>query len=408
MNSLARIRSLTVVLTSQCNLRCRYCYQNAKKPRSMDWKTLRGAFDLVLESEDKDVGVGFMGGEPLLEFPLMRRGIEYAERNRPRGKRVKYSVSTNGTLLTEKIVDYLKKRRVKTQLSIDGVEDAQRLRGPGTFPLTDELLERLRKRHRNFYDRHCTVAVIVTPANIRHLADSVDYLLRKGARRISIAPSVVSDSRWRVERIGELDAQFDRILESSLSHLRRTGRTPVQILQGEPEGSAAASAASRKGRPMCGIASGRGLTVDVDGEAYGCNLFVDSYQRFTCRSMRTRVHDMRMGSIGDPAFARRFASFPDAVRRTGMFHRKDAKYSSYSRCKDCGFFSRCSVCPACIAHLSGNSDPNRLSDFSCAFTMAALKCRERFAARRGPKNVLRVPADAVAMRDWWKAVAGSP
>ena len=149
MNSLERFKSLTVILTSQCNLRCRYCYQNSKKPRSMDWEALRASLDLMLESGHEKVSVSFMGGEPLLEFSLMRRGIEYVGEDRaPPVHAPQYSASTNGTLLTERTSPSWKKHHVKTQLSIDGVEGAQDLRAPGTFPLTDELLDRLRARHR--------------------------------------------------------------------------------------------------------------------------------------------------------------------------------------------------------------------------------------------------------------------
>jgi sulfatase maturation enzyme AslB (radical SAM superfamily) len=286
-------------------------------------------------------------------------------------------------------------------LSIDGVDDAQNLRAPGTFPLIDRLLDRLRTRHRAFYERDCTIAIIATPLNIRYLADSVDYLLDKGARRISIAPSIVSDPRWRLERIGELEAQFERILASSVSYLRETGRVPVQLLQGEAESPSAA----RRNRPMCGLVHGRGVTVDVDGEAYGCRLFAESYQRIPSRSME-RLRGMRMGGIDDPDFARRFASFSGAVREAGIFHRKEEKRSAYGLCRSCRFFAHCSICPACIARAAGNRDPNRVSDFCCAFNMVALGCRERFSGLRGPRRISLAPPGAVALRDWWKALAG--
>src|SRR5512147_1013817 len=96
-----RIEALEVVLTADCNLRCAYCYQNAKRPRSMSWGTLRGALDLLLQSHCPEVEVLFLGGEPLLQFPLIRQAVAYVRTTRPRGKTVRYTLITNGTLLGE-------------------------------------------------------------------------------------------------------------------------------------------------------------------------------------------------------------------------------------------------------------------------------------------------------------------
>src|SRR5512144_1709717 len=88
------IQALEVVLTADCNLRCAYCYQNAKRPRSMSWDTLRGALDLLLRSHCPEVEVLFVGGEPLLQFPLIRQAVAYVRTTRPRGKTVRYTLIT--------------------------------------------------------------------------------------------------------------------------------------------------------------------------------------------------------------------------------------------------------------------------------------------------------------------------
>jgi len=90
------LEALELILTARCNLKCAYCYQNDKKPRSMSWDTLRGALDLLLRSRSKEVEVLFLGGEPLLEFALIRRAEEYVRGARAPGKAVRYVLITNG------------------------------------------------------------------------------------------------------------------------------------------------------------------------------------------------------------------------------------------------------------------------------------------------------------------------
>src|SRR5262245_54945662 len=127
------VRSLEVVLTAACNMRCAYCYQNAKQARSMEWDTLKPALDLVLRSTSRKLDVRFIGGEPLLELPLVERAVAYVKERASADQRVKFSISTNGTLLDDDAIEFLAEEEFETQLSFDGTEEAQDIRGRGTF-----------------------------------------------------------------------------------------------------------------------------------------------------------------------------------------------------------------------------------------------------------------------------------
>ena len=149
----AEITQLDVILTAGCNLRCSYCYQNDKKARRMKWDTLRASADLVLASQRPQVGLLFVGGEPLLEFPLIQRAVEYIEERRTASQRIQYQVITNGTLLVDDHLDFFADHGFEVQLSFDGVEPAQQLRGRGTFATLDALLDRLRVNGRRSMPR---------------------------------------------------------------------------------------------------------------------------------------------------------------------------------------------------------------------------------------------------------------
>lgn len=372
MSRLESIESVQAILTSRCNLRCVYCYQNARKSRRMPWKTLRAALDLILASKPREVEMVFTGGEPLLEFPAIRRAIRYAEQYRSPGKTVSYSISTNGILLTDEIIAFLEEHRVMTQISFDGAA-AQALRGAGTFSALDRTLDRIRKEHPRFYESSLRIAVTASPLSIHHLADSIAYLFGKEVEAISIMPSVTSNAAWEIDRIDELDSQFERMYSISLAHWRRTGRMPVEILRNVANGHPRAS----ERRPMCGISEGSTIVVDADGEVHGCNLLVGSYQKFGSPWMRDRLNKLGMGRVDDAALGRRFAAFHAAVGRERIFIRKDKKYSAYGACRDCRWFDCCVMCPACITRIPGSSDPDRVSDFYCAFNQVALKYRSR-------------------------------
>jgi sulfatase maturation enzyme AslB (radical SAM superfamily) len=405
--------NLALVLTAQCNLRCSYCYQNAKKPQSMTWETLRSSLDLVLGSHHREAEIMFLGGEPFLEFPMMRRAVEYVERNRPEEKCVTFSVGTNGTLLTDEILAFLEKHRFNLQLSFDGIDKAQDLRGRETFVILDRLLDRLRDEHPDFFRWNSTICITATPEIIGYLSASIDYFLAKGVQKILITPSLLSYPSWRVEDIETVDAQFGLILERSIRHWQETGKIPVMAFRnkfGDAPGAPSArnaprEPAARGDRPMCGVVNGLTLAVDVDGRAYGCTTIAGSYQELPSPFMSEGLRGMCVGSIGDPGFVERHASFREAARGVEMFNCKANKFSAYGRCGECVYFAKCSLCPVSIAHVRGNTDRNRVSDFCCAFYRSLLKHRERFPNQRSPRDCARGPDGAAAEMQRWKARA---
>lgn len=378
------IKALSIILTAGCNLRCSYCYQNAKNSRRMDWETLRASADLVLASRQSEVGVLFIGGEPLLEFPMIQRAVAYIEEKRPPNLKVRYEMITNGTLLGEKQAPFLIQHDFEVQLSFDGLPSAQDLRGKGTFPVLDRLLDWLRTEHPVFFSRNLTVSMTLTAPTIPVLADSVQYFIDKRVAQIAVAPATTHQPAWRHQSMGELDHQYGRIFKASLVHLQRTGDVPFLLFRKGRE----ASVHEPVGLSMCGVGRGDSPAVDVDGQVHGCVMFAESYQVFPTRFLKTRLEAMRMGDVRAPDLPTRFSKYPHAARAAGIFDDKQDKYSSYGRCGECRFLNVCGVCPVSIGHQPGNEDPRRIPDFLCAYNLVSLKYREQFPARPDAREIL--------------------
>lgn len=395
------LRHVTFVLTSQCNLRCRYCYQNAKKPGRLSPEAFQAALQVCLQSGNRAVEVLFMGGEPLLEFPLIRRAVEFLEDRCPEDMKIRFIVSTNGTLLTDKIVDFLEDHSFATQLSFDGVSTAQDLRGPATFTVLDRWLDRLQEDHPVFFRQNVQVNLTVVPETVAQLPVSIDYLVKKRTSKISIQPSITSDSRWRAEAIDELDAVFGVIFNRCKYFWEETRQIPLLLFQE----TTTVPPSHGEEWPMCGILAGDLLTVDVDGQVYRCPRFVGSCQEFRSPLQLAGQEAVRVGAIHAPDFLERLVSFPEAARRTGLFNRKEEKYSSYGRCRDCRYLEQCLICPAATMNRLDNNDPNRVSDFCCAFNRVTLKYREQFPKQPSLRDRVRGTPELVAEMKRWQALA---
>jgi uncharacterized protein len=152
----------TVVLNvnTGCNLACTYCFKEDLAPvasgAKMDLATAQAAIELLLrESPGRDhYNVVFFGGEPLTHFPLLEALVDWAEaRIRGAGAHVDFSLTTNATLLTPRIVDWLEAHRVGVAVSLDGpraVHDRHRVTrgGQGSYRAVEPRVRLLRERYR--------------------------------------------------------------------------------------------------------------------------------------------------------------------------------------------------------------------------------------------------------------------
>ena len=120
--------SLVLNVTNKCNLHCTYCYEpdGAKYGPAavrMEWETARSSVDFLFEKagRNRELNIVFFGGEALLNFKLMKQVVDYAEnKSVAAGKKVDFSITTNGTLLVDEIIDFLQAHRFGVTISIDG------------------------------------------------------------------------------------------------------------------------------------------------------------------------------------------------------------------------------------------------------------------------------------------------
>lgn len=135
------VKAVCLHVAHDCNLRCRYCFAGTGafggNRRLMDWETGKRALDFVLASSGlrDHCEVDFFGGEPLLSFKLVRALVEYGRKTAAeRGKTIKFTLTTNGVLLDEKIQEFLEQEEISVVLSLDGrpeVHDRMRPQADG-------------------------------------------------------------------------------------------------------------------------------------------------------------------------------------------------------------------------------------------------------------------------------------
>lgn len=126
-------RAFSLELTKGCNLRCGYCYYAAREeaydPRTrMSTQVAEQSVDLLLREAEPGtpVHLHLFGGEPLLDFELLRHVVEYGERRaRAAGRAITFEVTTNGTRFSERVDAFLNAHAIHVGVSFDGPPDVQ-------------------------------------------------------------------------------------------------------------------------------------------------------------------------------------------------------------------------------------------------------------------------------------------
>jgi len=175
-----RMRQLILQVTQQCNLRCEYCqfsgnfYSGYREHgnKRMTWETAKEAIDFFLERsrETSDIVISFYGGEPLLEFDLIRQCAEYVK-SKIEGQRVSFSMTTNGTLLSGRIMDYLVANDFRVSISLDGPKENHDLsrkfaNGEGSFDLITENINEIRAEYPEYAHRISLISTISPKADL--------------------------------------------------------------------------------------------------------------------------------------------------------------------------------------------------------------------------------------------------
>jgi uncharacterized protein len=199
------LQALVLNVTNQCNLACTYCYEfgadkistQVGKPKYMTPEVARSAVDFLLDSAKgrQAAHITFFGGETLMNFRLLKDVVEYANAKAAEtGRRMTYSLTTNATLLTDPIIDFLSEHAVGVTVSIDGPKDMQDARrvyksGKGSYDVILPRLKSLIARHtsRAITARVTLSAGVTDVVGIyRHLKDEI------GFHEIGFAPVTTS------------------------------------------------------------------------------------------------------------------------------------------------------------------------------------------------------------------------
>ena len=216
------VKALCLNIAHDCNLRCKYCFADEGEYHGrralMSFEVGKAALDfLVANSGDRrNLEVDFFGGEPLMNWEVVKQIVEYGRSiEKEKNKNFRFTITTNGTLLTDEILDYVNKEMGNIVLSIDGrkeVNDFMRPRkgGQGCY---DDIVPKFLKVAESRHQLRYFVRGTFTHNNL-DFSEDVKHLADLGFKQISVEPVVARPEDWyalKDEDIPKLCDEYDKL-----------------------------------------------------------------------------------------------------------------------------------------------------------------------------------------------------
>lgn len=274
---------------------------------------------LILEKEARSSGVcgiTFTGGEPLLQWPLIRETVRYGTRLMQRGRtRFDFRIFTDGLLLRDDMIDFVQRYDVTIALCLgswNGMLDRNSATPDGSVPwgIDEKRKQTIGKILKTM--PYSPVYLTADSSSSSELADAVETLYQNGFRDICIETS--QNGRWTAEQLAGLHRQYQRIARF---YFERTLHGDAFYLSPFEEKMQSYALGGRTCLDRCELGKNC-ITVTADGAFYPCNQLTGQPQ-YQIGSIRTGIDDMR-----------RYALY----RSNGTEKKECAACAYHSRCKN--------------------------------------------------------------------------
>lgn len=355
----APIKSMCLNIAHDCNLRCSYCFAAqgdfGHGRKLMPLEVGKAAIDFLIEhsANRHNLELDFFGGEPLMNFEVVKQVVAYARSlEEEHNKNFRFTITTNGLLLTDDKIDYINREMSNVVLSIDGrkeINDSLRFRvdGSGSYDTIVPKYQRLvEKRRGGKFDQYY-VRGTFTKRNLDFTRDVV-HMRELGFDQISIEPVVADPEQLSValteEDLPRICEEYENLAKEIIR--RKRGGDSFNFFHFMLDLDQGPCAIKRLRGCSCG---NEYVAVTPEGDIYPCHQFVG-------------MDEWKMGSVLDGSLDQ---EKKQRFSKTNVYEKPE--------CRTCWAKFYCSG--GCNAnHLQYAGDILKPHKLSCALEQKRLEC----------------------------------
>lgn len=314
-------QAVTMLLTNDCNLACSYCFESNKgkdyMPKEMALDILKATYNQV----DPMAGIftlNMFGGEPLMNWETFKAVCDYVLEN---NLKIRITATTNLTLLTDEMIDYIDELSIPVLVSVDGIKEVHDKHRCNSF---DKVIENMKKLIDRDLGYLIEARMTVAPDTAKYMYESVKMLVDLGINNIANVPA--SDLDWDAQSIQDYKDNYEKILDMYINILNdETNKRNISLYKVDQALNLALEPI-KEDTSMCNIGNPRWVIVDWKGDIWPCPDYPT-----------TDNVDLIAGKIGN---------FYTGVDETKVDPKPMVATYELERCKGCEAISICkSGCP---------------------------------------------------------------
>lgn len=206
------INRAIIALSNRCNLNCDYCFVKRNDLSRLNEQQIKTFIKWFINQPGNSdyKKISFLGGEPFLEFDLLKSAILFFKKHNTNKKCIIDNIYTNGTVMTQEILDFIKKEKLRVSFSLDGDRISNFARkfknGKNCY---DTVWNNMRKFREFIAPPYITMVVL--PSNVKNLYSNIKFLIENGFYKISFQPCFIK-VRWSYESSNLFLNKFKKIV----------------------------------------------------------------------------------------------------------------------------------------------------------------------------------------------------
>ena len=274
------VKAMCLHIAHDCNLKCKYCFASqgdfGGAKSIMSFEVGKKALEYLVDNSGsrKNLEVDFFGGEPLMNFEVVKQLVEYGnELAKEKGKNFRFTITTNGVLLDDEIIDYVNEHMHNVVLSLDGrksINDDMRptLNDKGSYDIIVPKFQKLIEKRK---DKYYYVRGTFTRDNMDFSKD-VLHFKDLGFDLTSVEPVVGDESNPYALREEDLPKILDEYEKLAVKYSKmRVNNEPFRFFHFMVDLSQGPCVIKR----MTGCGAGNEyLAITPEGDIYPCHQFV--------------------------------------------------------------------------------------------------------------------------------------
>ena len=258
-------QAVTMLLTNDCNLACSYCFESNKgkdyMPKEMALDILKATYNPV----DPMGGIftlNMFGGEPLMNWDTFKAVCDYVLEN---NLKIRITATTNLTLLTDEMIDYIDELSIPVLVSVDGIKEVHDKHRCNSF---DKVIENMKKLIDRDLGYLIEARMTVAPDTAKYMYESVKMLVDLGINNIANVPA--SDLEWDAQSIQDYKDNYEKILDMYINILNdETNKRNISLYKVDQALNLALEPI-KEDTSMCNIGNPRWVIVDWKGDIWPC------------------------------------------------------------------------------------------------------------------------------------------